>query len=90
MKEKFRQRMNSHKELEDYKAKKKAAQERSEKGLNAYTVFLSVVCLGIAIVGFVCRDFWFGIGFVVLSLLLGLMAFFSYRSEKKKNTDNKK
>ena len=94
MKEKFRQIMNNSKEFEDYKEKRPASQQRSEKRPNAYTVFLGVVCVAISVLGFVCRDLYFGFGFLLLAILLGLMAFFSYRSEKKKaenkNTKNKK
>ncbi|MBQ2944438.1 MAG: hypothetical protein IJD93_07115 [Ruminococcus sp.] len=94
MKEKFRQMMNSSKELDSFKEKQGERKQHSEKGVNAYTVFLAVVCVAIAVLGFVCRDLYFGFGFLLLALLLGLMAFFSYRFEKKKaenkNTKNEK
>lgn len=94
MKEKFRKMIESNKELEAYKEKRSKRQQQSEKGLNAYTVFLAVVCVAISVLGFVCRDLYFGFGFLLLAVILGLMAFFSYGSEKKKkenqNSENKK
>ena len=71
----------------DMREKQGKRRENSEKGANAYTVFLSVICLGIAVLFFVYKDLWFGLGFVGLSAILGLVAFFSYRSEYKNRQD---
>ncbi|MBQ7999695.1 MAG: hypothetical protein IJ298_00575 [Ruminococcus sp.] len=88
MKEKFKRMMEDDSALRDMEEKRQKRRESSEKGVNAYTVFLSVMCLGIAVLFFVYKDLWFGLGFVGLSALLGVVAFFSYRSEYK-NRQNK-
>ncbi len=89
MKERFKKMMEDDSAYKDIKEKRKNRREKSEKGVNAYTVFLSIMCLAVSVLFFVYRDLWFGLGFLGISALLGAMAFFSYRSERKSSEKNK-
>lgn len=88
MKEKFRKKMEDNSEYRDMKEKQRKRLEKSEKGINAYTVFLGVVCVIIAVVFFAFAEFLLGLIFLGLALVLGAMAYFSYREEKK-NSESK-
>ncbi len=89
VKEKFKKMMEDDSAYRDMKEKQAKRREHSEKGVNAYTVFLSIMCLAISILFFVYKDLWFGLGFLGLTVLLGAMAFFSYRAERKADKENK-
>ncbi len=83
MKEKFKKMMEDDSAYKDMKEKRENRREKSEKGVNAYTVFLGIMCLAISIIFFVYKDLWLGLGFLGGAVLLGTMAFFSYRAERK-------
>lgn len=89
MKEKFKKMMEDDSAYKDMKEKREKHRQKSEKGVNAYTVFLSVICLAISILFFVYRDLWFGLGFLGGAVLLGLMAFFSIRAERRSDDEKK-
>ncbi len=82
MKGNFKKMMKDDSAYRDMKEKQEKRRDRSEKGVNAYTIFLGIMCLGISVLFFVYKDLWFGLGFLGLSVLLGAMAFFSYRGER--------
>lgn len=82
MKEKFRGIMNRDPLADRAKEDFERRRESSEKNADAYTVVLAAVSLAIAVLFFVYKELWLGLGFVGLSALLGLMAFFSYRSRR--------
>lgn len=64
-----------------------AYKNNSEKGLNAYTVFLCVVCAIIAVLFLVNKVWLFGGIFAGIGALLAFVAVLSYKAEKKAEMD---
>ena len=85
MKDKFKDKINDRSYEERLRNNYKQKMEKSEERANSYSVFLAVVCAVVAILFFVYRAFWIGLGFIGLGGLLLLMVYLSKRAENKNN-----
>ncbi len=90
MKDKFKEKMNDRSYEERLMRNYKKKRENSEQRVNAYSVFLAVVCALVAVVFFFCRELWLGLGFLGIGGLLILMVYLSEKENKKDDKNKKK
>lgn len=81
--EKSKMLLNNRPMVENLNRQNDALRNNSEKGINAYTVVLCVLCVAVAVVFFVFKSIGFGLFFLGLAVLLAVVAYFSYRAERR-------
>lgn len=90
MKKKFKEKMNDRSYEERLRQSYNKKRARSEQRADAYSVFLAVICAIVAIVFFVFRELWLGLGFIGIGGLLILMVYLSKKEEEKEDKNKKK